>query len=274
MTITVDLLDLCFSNFYIYTLCYPDILDVFIELTQQGRIYRMAFWASAQGPVDSRRPRLSQDGNLYIELPTSIPPWTVRTPDEYCLDTFVTEEDGVNKTRLDALVCFASQTEDSNYVISISCMLISCFFILLTVGVYSWLPELRNLHGRVLTAYLLSLFVGFTFLATMQLLITLHQITTDMCLMFNVAKELPERATMSNIMGLHHLLFAAGRFLLVECDVLRHLVDLQVQHISSVPKDEYFGHVRVGKICTDASCDSSRPIDLVMKLRVAQRAVK
>ena len=63
-------------------------------------------------------------------------------------------------------------------------MLISCFFILLTVAVYAWLPELRNLHGMVLMAYLLSFFVGFLFLATMQILILNKQITQDMCTVF------------------------------------------------------------------------------------------
>ncbi|GBP52248.1 hypothetical protein EVAR_83109_1 [Eumeta japonica] len=31
------------------------------ERKRDGRIYHMAFWASAQGPVDSRGPRLSQE---------------------------------------------------------------------------------------------------------------------------------------------------------------------------------------------------------------------
>lgn len=60
-------------------------------------------------------------------------------------------------------------------------MLISCFFILLTVAVYAFLPELRNLHGMVLMAYLLSFFVGFLFFATMQILILKKEILQREC---------------------------------------------------------------------------------------------
>ncbi|XP_049873703.1 G-protein coupled receptor Mth2-like isoform X2 [Pectinophora gossypiella] len=127
---------------------------------------------------------VQQDGNLYIELPMSIPPWTVRGPDKYCIDTFVYEdEEGNTKTQLDALVCFAEPSFDpTSYIISSTCMLISCVFILATVAVYAWLPELRNLHGRVLMAYLLSLFVGFLFLATMQILLIINNVTAECCL--------------------------------------------------------------------------------------------
>ncbi|XP_026327097.1 G-protein coupled receptor Mth2-like isoform X2 [Hyposmocoma kahamanoa] len=61
-------------------------------------------------------------------------------------------------------------------------MLISCVFILATVSVYLWLPELRNLHGRVLITYLLCLFVGFLVLAIMQALLMANDITPDTCL--------------------------------------------------------------------------------------------
>ncbi|OWR51202.1 G protein-coupled receptor, partial [Danaus plexippus plexippus] len=63
-------------------------------------------------------------------------------------------------------------------------MIISCVFILATVAVYGWLPELRNLHGRVLMAYLLCLFVGFAFLAAMQILLVIDNISTDCCIAF------------------------------------------------------------------------------------------
>lgn len=129
---------------------------------------------------------LRLDGRLYIEIPTSIPPWTIRTADSYCLDTFVTEDaNGVKTSKLDALVCFNDETNEDHYVLSSTCMLISCFFILATVAVYFWLPELRNLHGKVLVSYLLSLFVGFLFLATMQIMLTLDNISNAHCLVFS-----------------------------------------------------------------------------------------
>ncbi|XP_037868190.1 G-protein coupled receptor Mth2 isoform X5 [Bombyx mori] len=129
---------------------------------------------------------LRVDGKLYIQIPESIPPWLVQTPDEYCIDTFVREDPttGERTSSLDALICFADKVNNEQYVLRFTCMLISCLFILATVAVYAWLPELRNLHGRVLMAYLLSLFVGFTFLATMQILLTINNITVTTCVYF------------------------------------------------------------------------------------------
>ncbi|XP_049694260.2 G-protein coupled receptor Mth2 isoform X3 [Helicoverpa armigera] len=123
--------------------------------------------------------RLMTDGKLYVEIPNNIPNAIIYEPDKYCIDTFLDEE---GKGVLNALICFASKPEQNNYALSSSCMLISCFFILLTVAVYAWIPELRNLHGMVLMAYLLSFFVGFLFLATMQILIMTNEITENICL--------------------------------------------------------------------------------------------
>nr|XP_049694262.1 probable G-protein coupled receptor Mth-like 3 isoform X10 [Helicoverpa armigera] len=123
--------------------------------------------------------RLLNDGKLYVEIPNNIPNAIIYEPDKYCIDTFLDEE---GKGVLNALICFASKPEQNNYALSSSCMLISCFFILLTVAVYAWIPELRNLHGMVLMAYLLSFFVGFLFLATMQILIMTNEITENICL--------------------------------------------------------------------------------------------
>ncbi|XP_031765962.1 G-protein coupled receptor Mth2-like isoform X3 [Galleria mellonella] len=126
---------------------------------------------------------LKNDGRLFIELSNSIPPYTLREPDKYCIDTFVSEDvNGVKKSQVDALVCFADEAGGHHYALSSSCMLISCVFILATVGVYAWLPELRNLHGRVLMAYLLCLFVAFAFMATMQILLPLKIITRPYCI--------------------------------------------------------------------------------------------
>ncbi|KAL0838630.1 hypothetical protein ABMA28_016713 [Loxostege sticticalis] len=130
---------------------------------------------------------LIQDGSLYVEMPNSIPPWSIRGPDNYCIDTFVLDDGyGVKTTQLDALVCFAENQEDHHYVLSSTCMLISCVFILATCAVYAWLPELRNLHGRVLMAYLLCLFVGFSFLTAMQILLVIDNISALMCIIMTI----------------------------------------------------------------------------------------
>ncbi|XP_059052176.1 G-protein coupled receptor Mth2-like isoform X3 [Achroia grisella] len=131
----------------------------------------------------TRHIHLKVDGNLFIELSNNIPPYTLREPDKYCIDTFVSEDaNGVKEANVDALVCFADESGGHHYAVSSTCMLISCVFILATCGVYAWLPELRNLHGRVLMAYLLCMFVAFSFMATMQILLPLNVITISYCL--------------------------------------------------------------------------------------------
>lgn len=64
-----------------------------------------------------------QDGKLYIEIPNSIPPWSVRQNDKYCIDTFVyEEEDGTKTTKLDALVCSVEVEYDyTNMLVSCTC---------------------------------------------------------------------------------------------------------------------------------------------------------
>ncbi|XP_039752847.1 G-protein coupled receptor Mth2-like isoform X4 [Pararge aegeria] len=124
------------------------------------------------------------DGRLYTEMQQNIPPWLLKTQDKYCVDTFIIEnEDGSQTTSFDALVCLAQTKEEKqNYEVSSSCMIISCVFILATVGVYGWLPELRNLHGRVLMTYLMCLFVAFACLATMQILLIVDNISINLCI--------------------------------------------------------------------------------------------
>ncbi|XP_035442332.2 G-protein coupled receptor Mth2-like isoform X2 [Spodoptera frugiperda] len=121
---------------------------------------------------------LTKDGMLYLNVDD--PPRTFTyDASKYCIDTFVSDTEGPH---LNALYCYVLTKENDNkYIMSSSCMLISCFFILLTVAVYGGLPELRNLHGMVLIAHLLCLFVGFLILATMQILILFEEMTQEMC---------------------------------------------------------------------------------------------
>ncbi|CAK1580515.1 unnamed protein product [Parnassius mnemosyne] len=130
---------------------------------------------------------LKSDGKLFVELDSSIPPWTVQPPDKYCIDTFVYEDqDGKTHTRLDALACFLDETPPNHFEVRSTCMLLSCAFILITVAVYAWLPELRNMHGRVLMAYLLCLFVGFILMASMQIMLTIDNITPHICVVLTI----------------------------------------------------------------------------------------
>ncbi|XP_045772417.1 G-protein coupled receptor Mth-like isoform X3 [Maniola jurtina] len=169
----------------------PPVLDEYSHLEDVNALEYFHFNILRPNCTGEVRVRVSQftkeyhlrtDGKLYTEMKHNIPPWTLSTPDKYCVDTFILEDqDGTQTTSFDALICLAETVEKQHYSLSASCMLISCVFILATVGVYGWLPELRNLHGRVLMTYLMCLFVAFAFLATMQILLLVNNICANCC---------------------------------------------------------------------------------------------
>ncbi|XP_053609576.1 G-protein coupled receptor Mth2-like isoform X2 [Plodia interpunctella] len=138
---------------------------------------------------------MQKDGQLWVDMPHQNPPWQLLRPEKYCIDTFITEdEDGMKTSKLDALVCFQEDQGEHHFVQNITCMLISSVFILATCAVYAWLPELRNLHGRVLMAYLICLFVAFAFMATMQILIALDNTDTSLCVVLSIIIYFPFEA--------------------------------------------------------------------------------
>jgi hypothetical protein len=71
------------------------------------------------------------------------------------------------------MVCFDEMTsslqEGVNPVFPIT-MLISVPFLIVTFAVYIFIPELRNLHGQTLCAYIFSLIIAYTALATLQII--------------------------------------------------------------------------------------------------------
>ena len=61
-------------------------------------------------------------------------------------------------------------------------MLITCFLVLARLVVFAWLPELQNLHGMILMAYLVSFLVGFVLLGTKMVLMYDQKIDREMCI--------------------------------------------------------------------------------------------
>ncbi|XP_060803116.1 probable G-protein coupled receptor Mth-like 3 isoform X2 [Amyelois transitella] len=168
-------LNVSFMNNYEKTIDVSSGVFGFLRTQQNGTPFYCQVYKE-------RRPwYVQKDGRLYIDLPNKNPPWELHGPDKYCVDTFILEQNGVRTSKLDALVCFGENQGEHHFALNITCMLTSCVFILATCAVYAWLPELRNLHGRVLMAYLLSLFVAFLFMATMQILISLDKTNRSLC---------------------------------------------------------------------------------------------
>ncbi|PSN39210.1 hypothetical protein C0J52_22283 [Blattella germanica] len=106
-----------------------------------------------------------------------LPNGTLRTNDEsfsvgqYCLEAF----DDVQ--RILPLACFPVEDEETRpviedpnmYVLYPIGMIISMPFLLATFCVYAMIPELRNLHGKSLMCHVTTLFVGYVFLAIVQI---------------------------------------------------------------------------------------------------------
>ncbi|CAB3261685.1 unnamed protein product [Arctia plantaginis] len=126
---------------------------------------------------------LKTDGKLYVKESVDEPSQEYNA-DKYCLDNFVGDSDEKANTsvKLNGLICYSPNVESNHYGVSASCMLISCFFIILTVAVYVFLPRLRTLNGMVMITYLLNLFVAFLFMATMQILLLKDKISYVDCI--------------------------------------------------------------------------------------------
>ncbi|XP_075978321.1 putative G-protein coupled receptor Mth-like 3 isoform X2 [Anticarsia gemmatalis] len=124
--------------------------------------------------------RLRTDGRLKVTYDNA-PFELFYEVDKYCLDNTIREENGNKIIEINGLFCYIPEEEHTNYKLIASCMFVSCFFIIVTVAVYNFLPELRTLNGMVVTAYLSSFFTGFLCLGTVQLLLTEHTISAGWC---------------------------------------------------------------------------------------------
>jgi hypothetical protein len=92
-------------------------------------------------------------------------------------------EEGGNISVLDiALVCFPEEdlsTTSHNYIIYSACLLVSSFFLLVTLIVYLLVPELRDLQGKCLMFSMFSLCLADISLAVLQL--HSHNLSNTMC---------------------------------------------------------------------------------------------
>ncbi|KAL0838634.1 hypothetical protein ABMA28_016716 [Loxostege sticticalis] len=113
---------------------------------------------------------LMENGDMFMEKKRA--PIAVHEfrPDEYCIDYKMIDNDTLGG---DLVVYFKNKDHDvgnkGNHVTLKWGFLISCVFLFLVLVVYSLLPELRNLGGLILMAYVASLMLGFIFLFSIQI---------------------------------------------------------------------------------------------------------
>ncbi|XP_060521061.1 G-protein coupled receptor Mth2-like isoform X5 [Cylas formicarius] len=103
---------------------------------------------------------IQKDGSMLRPFGTpNLVPWN-----EYCVDTFVNG----NLSYFTALVCFKQDAVVQPPTKTFLCMIISMPFLLATFLVYALLPD-RNLHQKALMFYVLTLFVSYVLLVTINL---------------------------------------------------------------------------------------------------------
>ncbi|KAJ8731198.1 hypothetical protein PYW07_004362 [Mythimna separata] len=111
------------------------------------------------------RVNLTESGDLILEFPNAFYRWSKRPPEQYCIDS----RNGSDPRfwtipPTDGQAC-SSKNSDKYLVYATAA---SCFFIFLVLVVYLMLPELQNLRGLILMAYLFSLMVAFLLLVVNQ----------------------------------------------------------------------------------------------------------
>ncbi|KAL0882952.1 hypothetical protein ABMA27_016446 [Loxostege sticticalis] len=112
---------------------------------------------------------LKESGVLFLELPNAYERWTRESTDMYCLDYAGRKQaDGSLKYVFGVWASFDSQPPPKSNGFYRTGMMVSCVFLGLVLLVYLVLPELQNLGGLVLMAYVASLLCAFICLLIVQ----------------------------------------------------------------------------------------------------------
>lgn len=146
-----------------------------MNVTTNDENFRFLYWnpciGAAKSPLDpaaypEEKFYLLQNGSFY--LPFSVKGKQILNPRQYCLAAmkFIVPQEYLvihcEKKKLNG------DSVNSGLLISLG-MIVSIPFLLATWLVYTLIKELRNLHGFVLRAYIVSLTVSYTILSTVQI---------------------------------------------------------------------------------------------------------
>ncbi|KAJ8722242.1 hypothetical protein PYW08_004644 [Mythimna loreyi] len=112
---------------------------------------------------------LIENGILQLEVPNMYDRWTSLPITNYCVDYCILEESELIKPCYWVQLSAANNVQNNIYLTSAT--LVSCFFLLLVLVVYFLLPELQNLCGLILMAYVFSLLMAFLLLFVIQIMI-------------------------------------------------------------------------------------------------------
>ncbi|KAM3965143.1 G-protein coupled receptor Mth2-like [Aphomia sociella] len=110
---------------------------------------------------------LTTTGTIFLELPNAFSRWTSLKPSNYCLD-YILPNKRVKVPEINIWAILEDEDSLESNVYMRYGMLVSCVFMAVVLWVYCLLPELRNLCGLVLMAYVASLLIAFLMLAIIQ----------------------------------------------------------------------------------------------------------
>ncbi|CAH1638357.1 unnamed protein product [Spodoptera littoralis] len=92
-----------------------------------------------------------------------------------------------NKTKLNAFICHVhKEIEKYHLTVTGSCYLVTCFFVILRVSLFAWLPELQTLHGVTIVAYLGNFVVGYMLLGIKKLFMYKNNISREICVVLSI----------------------------------------------------------------------------------------
>ncbi|XP_045498639.1 G-protein coupled receptor Mth2-like [Colias croceus] len=110
---------------------------------------------------------LNEDGYLYLESPNAYKRWRILNKDNFCVDYGI--KNNISTIQFWGILEDEYQPPAYKTYYQTSGLIISSIFLFLLFLVYCVLPELRNIGGMVLMAYVISLMGAFVSLTVMNL---------------------------------------------------------------------------------------------------------
>ncbi|XP_063383774.1 G-protein coupled receptor Mth2-like [Cydia fagiglandana] len=130
---------------------------------------------------------LLEDGTVMQELPNSFNRFKPIANDKFCIDIALPNGRNIHEPQFRIWTIPTPVPEDefeSNSIFLVSGFLVSSVFLILVLIVYCLLPELRNLCGKILMAYVACLLATFLSFALLDFISMADENTEIICLIF------------------------------------------------------------------------------------------
>jgi hypothetical protein len=102
---------------------------------------------------------LDTDGTLYAfsNYSNSFIPYGIDNENSYCIEHALTQ----NLNNFEFFMCFPDEPTRGKFLVTRWAKILSCIFIVATIAVYIFLPEMLNLFGKTLLSYCTAILVAF-----------------------------------------------------------------------------------------------------------------